>query len=51
MRNEAWPRGTILKAKGLNGENSCYFGMMVLDLTYGSSYSSWLLQTKNLTRY
>lgn len=46
MQNEAWPKGTILKAKGLNGENSCYIGLMVLDFTSSTAYSSWLLQTE-----
>jgi len=51
MRNEAWPRGTIFKAKGLNGENTCYIGLMLLDITVGSSYKNWLLTTKNVGKH
>ncbi len=51
MRNEPWPRGTIFKAKGLNGHNSCYIGLMVLTMVKGETYKNWLLQTNNLARY
>ena len=46
MQNLDWPKGTILKAQGLNGLNSCYIGLMILDFTSSTAYSSWLLQTE-----
>ncbi|WP_371380911.1 hypothetical protein [Sporomusa aerivorans] len=50
MQNEAWPKGTILRAKGLDGKNSCYIGLMVLDFTSSTAYSSWLLQTEVIAK-
>jgi len=46
MQQADWPKGTILKAKGLNGINSCYIGLMILDFTSSTAYSDWLLQTE-----
>lgn len=51
IRNEPWPRGTIYKAKGVNGANSCYIGIMLLTHVKGLSYKNWLLQTPNLLKY
>jgi hypothetical protein len=51
MRDEAWPRGTIYKAKGINATNSAYIGIMLLNHVKGSSYPKWLLQTSNLMHH
>ncbi|AJQ26925.1 hypothetical protein [Pelosinus fermentans] len=51
VRNDPWPRGTIFKAKGVNGINSCYIGIMLVTHVKGESYRNWLLQTKNLLRH
>ncbi|GEM_PF-3154217 len=50
VRNDPWPRGTIFKAKGVNGINSCYIGIMLVTHVKGESYRNWLLQTKNLIK-
>ena len=46
VQNLSWPKGTILKAKGLNGKNNSYIGLMILDFTSDTTYGSWLLQTE-----
>ena len=45
MRSAAHPKGTIFKAKGLNGGNNCYIGILHLTMTKGETYANWLLQT------
>ena len=47
-RSDPWPRGTIYEAKGLNGTNKSYIGLMRLDLIKGSTYKNWLLTNKNI---
>ncbi|HMM22687.1 MAG TPA: hypothetical protein PKA10_18365 [Selenomonadales bacterium] len=51
MRSDPWPRGTILKAKGLNEENHCYIGLLPLELQVGKTYKEWLLTHENLGKY
>ncbi|EGO65618.1 hypothetical protein [Acetonema longum] len=51
MRQEAWPRGTIFKAKGLNGENSCYIGMLPLTLIKDKTYKEWLFASENIGKH
>lgn len=50
MQKQDWPKGTILKAKGLDGTNTCYIGLMILDFTSTTAYSSWLLKTETIAK-
>lgn len=49
MRSEPWPRGTILKAKGLQGQDHCYIGLLILDINE-NSYSKWYFSHKVFTQ-
>ncbi len=51
MRSDPWPRGTILKAKGLQGQDHSYIGLMVLNINKNTSYSSWYLTPSNIGKY
>jgi len=50
MRSEPWPRGTILKAKGLQGQDHCYIGLMALNID-SNSYANWYFTPANFTKY
>ena len=51
IRNEIWPRGTILKAHGRNSGESFYIGLLPNSIEKGKSYADWFLQKKNLATY
>lgn len=51
MRNDPWPRGTIFKAKGMQGEDHCYIGLMCLNMQVGKTYRDWLLSPENVGKY
>ncbi|WP_312337245.1 hypothetical protein [Anaerospora hongkongensis] len=51
MRNEPWPRGMIFKAKGVNGTNSCYIGILPLSFVKGTTYRNWLFNSANIGKY
>lgn len=51
MRNDPWPRGTILKCPGLKGKDHFYIGMMPLDIIKGITYREWFLKKGTLATH
>lgn len=47
MRNEPWPKGTILKCKGLKAGDHFYLGLMPLDIVKEDTYRRWFMQWDN----
>lgn len=51
MRNEPWPRGTILKAHGFKDGEISYIGLMPNTIVKGDTYKNWLMKKENLATY
>jgi hypothetical protein len=51
MRNEPWPRGTILKAAGRESGEYQYIGLLPNEIEKGKTYADWFLQKKNLATH
>lgn len=51
MRNEPWPRGTILKAHGQQAGEHFYVGLMPQKFRKGSTYQAWFLQPEIIARH
>lgn len=49
VRNDPWPRGTLLKAHGWQPGEHFYIGFMPAKLVKGSTYAEWFLNEKILT--
>ncbi|TWH48558.1 hypothetical protein [Sporomusa sp. KB1] len=49
MRNEPWPRGTILKAHGWREGEHQYIGFLHTPLVKGKTYKEWFLTEKILS--
>jgi len=50
-RSDPWPRGTIYEAKGLNGINKSYIGLLPLDIVAGITYKNWIQSSANIGRH
>lgn len=50
MRSDPWPRGTILKAKGLQAQDHSYIGIMPLNIN-SNSYQDWYFTSANIAKY
>lgn len=48
IRNEPWPRGTILKAHGFRQGEHFYVGLMPKVIEQGKTYKEWFLQKQVL---
>jgi hypothetical protein len=51
VRNEAWPRGTILKAHGRLAGEFFYVGLLPNTIIKNKTYMDWLLRKKNIATY
>jgi hypothetical protein len=49
MRNEPWPRGTILKAHGWEEGEHFYIGLMPHQVEVGKTYANWFMQKSILS--
>lgn len=51
MRNEPWPRGTIIKAHGRMSGELFYIGLLPNAIEKGKTYSDWFMKKENLASY
>ena len=51
MRNEPWPKGTILRAHGRRKGEHQYIGLMPNTIVKGETYQKWLFTKPNLATY
>ena len=51
MRNDPWPRGTILRAQGRRAGEYQYIGLLPNRISKGITYRDWLLTKKNIATY
>ena len=50
MRQEPWPKGTIIKAHGWESGEHFYIGLMPAEIIKDTTYKEWILQREVITR-